>query len=456
LSHAQGEATVGVPDGQRADPRDLRAIVFDGIAFSAMVGMGETYVPAFALAVGFDEVVAGLIATAPMLFGAILQLVTPWAVRRLRSYRRWVVACAALQALSFAPLIVGALLGRMSIVWLALAMVSYWGFGMATSPAWNAWVTALVPRSIRAHFFASRTRAAQASLFLAVLLGGLLLEWGRGRDQQLVLFASIFSAALFFRLVSATFLARQSESPGLAAGHRALPPAAVIASIRHARSGRIFAYLIGMQVAVNLASPYFTPYMLKPLGFSYAQFMVLTAGAFVSRVVVLPFLGQLAHSRGARMVLWWGAVGIVPLPAMWLISSNFWFLLVLQLYSGIAWASLELATLLSFFEGIEDRDRASVLSAYNLATAFAIALGAWLGSQVFHLVGEGAYPWLFVLSAGGRLLMLFVLRGAGATRTTLDLELRTLAVRPSAGAIARPILATATTDEPAEEPTPTR
>ena len=32
--------------------RDLRAITADGVAFSGMVGLGETYVPAFALAVG--------------------------------------------------------------------------------------------------------------------------------------------------------------------------------------------------------------------------------------------------------------------------------------------------------------------------------------------------------------------------------------------------------------------
>jgi hypothetical protein len=74
--------------------RDLRAMTADGIAFSAMVGLGEAYVPAFALASGLGAVVAGLAATVPMLAGACLQMVTPAAVRRLGSYRRWVVLCA--------------------------------------------------------------------------------------------------------------------------------------------------------------------------------------------------------------------------------------------------------------------------------------------------------------------------------------------------------------------------
>jgi cyanate permease len=81
--------------------RDLRAITADGVFFSVMVGLREAYVPAFALAAGLGEVVAGLVASVPMLAGAVLQLVTPVAVRRLGSYRRWIVICARLQALSF-------------------------------------------------------------------------------------------------------------------------------------------------------------------------------------------------------------------------------------------------------------------------------------------------------------------------------------------------------------------
>ncbi len=41
--------------------RDLHAMVSDGVAFSAMVGFGESYLPAFALALGLGSITAGLI-----------------------------------------------------------------------------------------------------------------------------------------------------------------------------------------------------------------------------------------------------------------------------------------------------------------------------------------------------------------------------------------------------------
>ena len=45
----------------------------DGFAFSIMVGIGETYLPAFMLTAGRGEMAAALIATIPMMTGSLLQ-----------------------------------------------------------------------------------------------------------------------------------------------------------------------------------------------------------------------------------------------------------------------------------------------------------------------------------------------------------------------------------------------
>jgi MFS family permease len=436
--------------------RDLRAMTADGVAFSAMVGLGETYVPAFALAVGLGEVVSGLVATVPMLAGACLQMVTPVAVRRLGSYRRWVVLCARLQALSFVPLIVGAALGKIGLPWLGVATVAYWAFGMSTSPAWNAWVTSLVPLEIRARFFARRARAAQGALLGGLMVGGLALEQGRGQGVELAVFGLLFGAAMVSRLVSSGFLAAQSEAPGLAASHRSLGATPVWERLRSAGSVRVLGYLLGMQATTHIAAPYFTPYMLGPLDLSYGGFMTLVAASFAARVAVLPLLGRLAYRRSARNLLWLGGIGIVPLPVLWLVSHDFYYLLALQLFAGVAWGAVELATTLSFFEGIAESDRASVLSVYNLANAAAIAIGALAGAQLFiWLDGSAAgYAWLFAISSAGRLLTLALLRRTpAAAHVPEGVRLRTLAVRPSGVAVQRPILASVS-DKPRKEPPP--
>jgi MFS family permease len=205
----------------------------------------------------------------------------------------------------------------------------------------------------------------------------------------------------------------------------------------------VLAYLLGMQVAVQVASPYFTPYMLGPLALPYARFTALVAISFVARIAVLPWLGRVARSRGAGWLLRRGAVAIVPLPPLWLVSDSFAWLLALQAFAGVAWAAVELATLLAFFEGLDAEERASVLTAYNLASAVAIAAGALVGAAIFHALGgsQAGFAAIFGASAALRLLTLpLLLRVRAAGPPPTGVSLRTDALRPSLGAIQRPIL----------------
>ena len=142
-----------------------------------MTGTAEWQFALFALAIGLSDVAAGLVATVPLALGALLQLVTPWGVRRLGSIRRWVWMCAAIQAMSLLPLVIGAFLGGMPWWVLYATTCLYWAAGYATAPPWQAWFTSLVPGSIRARYTASRNRFVQGGL-AAGILAGLFLQVG--------------------------------------------------------------------------------------------------------------------------------------------------------------------------------------------------------------------------------------------------------------------------------------
>jgi MFS family permease len=418
----------------------------DGAAFNVMVGFGETYFAAFGLAAGIGQALVGFLATLPMLVGGVLQLVTPFMVTRLGSCRRWVLVCAFSQAASFLPLVAAGLYGRLSAGVLFLCAALYWACGMGTSPAWNVWAETLVPAQRRARFFAHRTRLAQGTLLVSVLSAGWLLNWQQEHHSPAILrsFALLFALAGAARVVSACCLAAQSEPPGLAASLRLRPPWRAWRALRGSDAERLLHYLLTMQVFVNIASPYFTPYMLGPLGLSYFGYTVLTASAFAARIAVLPLLGRLTHARGNRTVMWLGAVGIVPLPAGWLVSHSFTYLLGLQLVAGSAWAALELSTLLAFFEDFAPQERASVLSGYNLASALAMSLGTLIGFVLLRRLGTAppTYALLFGLSALGRGLSLGMLQRIALPKEPLEsAPLRTVALRPSLEAVQSPILA---------------
>ena len=435
------------PGGSRSD---LRAMLGDGAAFSVMVGIGETYLPAFALAAGLGEVAAGLVATLPLVAGAVLQLVSPAAVRRLNSHKRWVVLCAACQALAFLPLAVGACANQVA-TWLVFGMAAiYWGAGLATGPAWNTWAGTLVPDNLRTGFFARRTRFSQVGTLAGFVVGGVALQLTKGWSAACTPFAMLFVVAGVSRLISVSFLASQSEPQPPDDNHRHVPVRELLGGRACRADGPLLVYLLAVQAAAQFAGPYFTPFMLKQIRFSYIEYVLLIGVSFLTKAVALPALGRLARRVGARQLLWIGGLAIVPVSGMWLVSTNFAYLVFVQVAAGLAWAAYELAMFLLFFEAIPEKERTSVLTIYNVGNALATALGASLGAAVLWYAGKTpeTYLMIFGLSSVARLAAIALLLRVPPidARAAVLPARRLLSLRPSVGSVDRPILASLPTD----------
>jgi MFS family permease len=457
------------PRPARSSPRsDLRASIGDAAAYSVMVGIGETYFAAFALALGTGETIAGLIATLPMLVGASLQLVTPWFLRRTGSYRTWVVLCASLQAAALLAMPAAAwFIGSAAAAWVFVAATLYWAASQATGPAWNTWIEEIVPRRVRANYFACRARISQACTLLGFVAGGLALQAGQASGWLLAAFAGIFLVGAACRFLSAWFLTQQSEP---SRGNYTLRQVSVRQLFSRA-SGEVGAplvlYLLAVQTAVQISGPYFTPFMLAQLELSYFSYMVLIGIGFLGKVIALPLWGKVAHAAGPRRLLWIGGVAIVPMASLWIaaswlepwhttlrlqvagstltipLSAALIYIGGVQLLSGIAWAAYELAMLLMFFEAIPRQDRASVLTFYNFGNAAALVVGGLIGAAILQFGREthGAYLVLFGVSSAVRLSTVFLLRGTpNRAIEVVQPAMRVIAVRADEGPVERPIL----------------
>lgn len=423
--------------------RNLHASCGDAGFFGVMVGLGETYLPAFALVIGLGEVIAGLVASVPLIAGGIVQLASPRAVRLLGSHKRWVVLCAALQALTFVPLAIAAIQGQIS-GWALLAISGiYWGAGMSTGPAWNTWMATLVPSKIRAGFFAGRTRLNQATVLGGFLIGGLLLQLATSTGHVLLAFSALFVIAGLCRAVSSWFLLRHTEPIPIPPNMRTFPLAALFGKVFRGSEGSLLIYLILVQAAAYVAGPYFAPYMITNLEMSYLEYVLLIATAFAGKVIALPLWGRFAVRYGVHRLLWVGGIGIVPIAALWVVSTNSYYLAVIQVFSGIVWAAYELAVMLVYFESIRDDERTSVLTMFNLATAAAMVVGSLLGGAFLKWFGTSreAYYILFALSSAARLATVPLLNRLPAFKGgPPPVSVRTLSLRPNEGSIDRPIL----------------
>jgi MFS family permease len=437
--------------------RDLCRIYAEGVAWSVMVGIGETYFPAFALALGMGEVGSGLIATVPLLAGGVLQLVTPYGVDRMRSRRAWAASCAYTQTLTFLPLLVAALFGSPPLI-VYLAAGVYWGAGMGAGPAWNPWMDQLVPKRIRAHFFSRRSRATQVGVLGGLFLGGLILDAAKHFGHPLLGFAMLFVIGAGARLASGRLLAAQSEPHPPLPGEAILTTRDLYRRVRRGAEGHLLGYLAFMTATVALASPYFTPYLLKHLHFSYTRYMLLIGSSFAAKVVALTYLAGVTRRLGALRVLRLSALGIVFIPFLWLCTQSFMGLFLLQIFAGFVWAGHEFSSFLLFFDTIRAKERTSLFTAFNLANAAATVGGSLVGGAVLGRLGPEAsgYAGIFALSGVARLaawVHLSRLRVGREPAVQLT-SFRFTALRPAAEGFLRPVLSTVERLRPARSAPP--
>lgn len=376
-----------------------------------MVGLGESYLPAFALALGHGEVFSGWMATAPMLAGALVQLATPWAVERVGSHRRFVVVCAAIQAAAFLPLCAAAFAGRLGAAAVFALATWYWAAGLAGGPAWNTWITTLVPTSIRSRYFAERSRWLQAAVMFALLGGGVALQIEQTQGRTMLAFAGMFLMAGAARARSAQLLAQHGEPSPMPAGYRRVHVGELLARLRLGRDGRLLAYLFALQIAAQIATPFFTPYLLAELDVPYGTYMALIATVYLGRVVALGWLGKVAHRHGALRVLWIGGIGLVPAVLPWILTDSLPALFAAQLATGAAWAAYELGLALAFWSHIPEHERTSVVTFFNLGNAASMAAGCLIGGTLLSQLGpdRAAYSHVFTVSMVARVLALGLL-----------------------------------------------
>lgn len=456
VTDAPVERAASIP--LRADSklrRNMRASTADGASYSLMVGLGEAYLAAFALAVGLGEIVAGLVGTIPLLVGSVLQLISPRGVALLGSLRRWVILCATVQALSLLPLVAAAWVGRISAPMLMLIASLYWAGALAAGPAWTTWIGSIIPRRVRAGFLARRARLCQIAVLLGLAVAGLSLQYGAKREMTLTIFGLLFLAAAGARFFSAFMLTRHSEARVPLHAQRTVPLREVARKIRGGPDGRLLVYMLTVQVCVQISGPFFTPYMLKRLEFSYAEYLMLLATAFIAKMLALPAMARFADRKGAQALLWTSGLAIVPLAGFWILSDSLFYLFMIQICAGIIWGMYELATLLLLFDQIDERERTSILTLFNLANAAAMVGGSLLGGAILGAIvhsslgtisdGRFAYHCLFALTTVARLGTLIFLRRAvsvverpGRLRAQLAPP-GTIAVRPQMGSIDRPM-----------------
>ncbi len=412
----------------------------DSAWYSLMVGWGETYLAAFTLHIGLGDIHSGFISVVPVAIGSLIQLALASFLTIRYSHRTWVLICASGQILSLFCLFLLPFLfslpatGVMAAVLYAVTTL-YWTLGLSSSSSWNTWMGDLIPRRLHVRFFSNRSRVSQAFVLVGIISAGLALNSAK---HVTLVFALIFLCSGIARIFSGYHIFRQPE----AEVHR--QPLVHLRSLKQTGLVALIGYSFFLQIMVNIAAPYFNPYMLKVLNLNYVTYTFLMGTTFLSRIVLFPVITRFAEKYGPYRLLTFGTLLLSSTPLFWHLYDDLRILFALQIISGIGWGLQDLGLLLTVFDRYDRKTRSRVLTLLNVYNSIGMLIGAVVGSLLLKADGlsKDAYHVVFIISCVGRLasflILPFLYQEVRQRRWVIFT--RIVGLRPMSGGILRPIL----------------
>jgi MFS family permease len=294
------------------------------------------------------------------------------------------------------------------------AIVLHGGAHLAL-PQWSSLIGDIVSPRKRGRFFGVRTQIMTGLTFVGLLAGGFALYVFSERDQTAYGFALLFTVAAIARLVSVYHLG-QMHDPG---GHveplnLSLRPK-TWQRIRRSNAVRFSMFIAFIYFGTWISSPFFTVYLLRDLEFNYLEFTIAIGTAVLAQLLTMSQWGRISDVFGNRRVLEVSCVAIPIVPILWLISTNFYYIVAIQLISGFVWAGFSLCAGNFVYDLIRPAQRATYLAVHNVLSNFGIfagsLIGGLLGSMMPSVVALGGFDWTWASPLYGIFLLSALLRG---------------------------------------------
>lgn len=248
------------------------------------------------------------------------------------------------------------------------------------------------------------------SAFTGLCLAGFILNYYQQTSNPAAGFVLIFILAALFRGVSFLFLKKMDEPP-LDSFREKFYLTEFYRQFKKSNFFRFVIYSSLISFSVQVSAPFFAVYMLHDLHFSYLQYMSVSGTAVLSQYLTYLYWGNFSDRFGNRMVLKITGLLLPALPILWLFTTNFYFILMIQVFSGFVWAGFSLSVAIFIFDAVSPEKRAPCIAVYSTLNGLGIFFGALTGGLFASLFPSSIMLFHTTYHLTSNLMFLFLISG---------------------------------------------
>jgi len=387
----------------------------DGLFASIKVGLTDSYVMPFAIALNASNWMLSVLSSVPALFASFMQLFSQASLKFFKTRGNLIFWTACIQSFMWLPLLLIPLVANNNIPLEFLLLLIFVTLentlGTFQGPIYNSILGDLIDENKRGEFFGKRNRMVNVMGFVSTMVAGFILSFFRNMDNNGTAhyvffgFGILFFLAFLSRLTSAYYKSK-IFSPSYTIPENKVKFTTFLKNMTHNNYGIFVLYVFMFKLVASISAPFFALYLLRDMQMSYIYYTFVIGIAIVASFITMGLWGKLIDKRGSKFVLTISGFWIPFSPLLLILgvyiqnpTTRLIYILCEEALSGAAWAAFNLSTSSFLFDATAKDERVKYISYYNFLIGVAVFLGAVLGGvliKVYPVWIISAIPFIFL------------------------------------------------------------
>lgn len=357
----------------------------EGVLKSIKTGITTNFASPFGLALGFSPTIVTLLTAVPQLLGSVSVLFVEGLIKFLHKRKRLMVLSSYLESYTWLLVLVMAILSVKN-PWLLIALVTLDAiFINIQYPIWNSIMSDTVPNERLGKYFGIRNLFVGISSLLSVIIAGVVLNKTASFNHPILGFSIIFAAAFISAYTATNYQSKMIDPNPKIKQDSKHSFKEFIFTIQENNFGMYTGFFAMYQMVVNISAPFYTIYMLKVLNFDYLTFTILTTIAAVSSFSTMKIWGKLVDKYGSKKIMSITSFIISISPILWMLSTNWKYLGIVELVSGVLWAGFNISCSTFMFESVKPEHKVKYYTYNKVLYGVGVFLGVMIGIFLYNL-----------------------------------------------------------------------
>lgn len=392
--------------------KGLRISIWEGAFATVHITLTTgAFLTGFALLLGANDFQIALLMSIPLLT-QVFQILSIHAIERL-GRRKWITGILSATGrslwifLAFIPLVPTMKDHAIAIFLICLIVINSM-LSFSGAP-WLSWMADLVPPGIRGRYFGRRNMVMGIITMITSISAGRLLDYYKILNNLAMGYFIVLTAAVFCGIIAFYFIIKQPEPP-----YQRMPSyrfaTYVKQPFRIAKFRKLLYFYLFFTFSLGLASSYFPVYLLKTLNWSFSSLALLSIGASIITLLTQPLWGRIIDRMGHKPVIKTTAIGLLPLPILYIISTTetSWPVWLDIFFTGVFWSGFNLVMFNMVIHSLPQHGKPAFLAVYAAMTGIvnfiAMIIGGFLAQQLssimVNFMGHSLinYHFLFLLT----------------------------------------------------------